>query len=103
MKRLIAKRKLRRRCDTCDKQIKKGDVYYKKRFVYADLDIIFGFDVYYCPRCLWKEKHHKKRHDEFVKKCEHPEEFTETIYTYMPGEAVMEPSHEVCSLCGKRK
>lgn len=100
MKRLIAKRKLRRKCDFCNRGFKKGDVYYKERIVIV-WDKITGVDVYICPRCKYEEERREKRFARFKENCEHPEEFREMQYRYISGEAVKEPSHEACRLCGK--
>ncbi|MCK9526078.1 MAG: hypothetical protein M0R49_09145 [Limnochordia bacterium] len=104
VKKLIAKRKLRRKCDHCKRVINKGEVFYKERKVHQDWDTgqIYGFDFYYCPKCLWKIRNHDKRRAEFIKNCKHPERFRDMQYSYMPGEAIMEPSHEECMLCGQR-
>ncbi|MTI83473.1 MAG: hypothetical protein FH756_06095 [Firmicutes bacterium] len=100
MKRLIAKRKLKRKCDYCNRSFKKGDVYYKERTVIV-WDEITGVDVYICPRCKYEEERREKRFARFKESCKHPEEFREMQYSYIPGEAVKEPSHEGCRLCGQ--
>lgn len=102
MKRLIAKRKLQRKCDICNKEIKKGEVFYKKRTVWEDWEDggrIYGYNIYYCPKCLWRLKQHDKRWTEFIKNCKHPDSHREMEYIYIPNEAIKEPSHEICSLC----
>ncbi len=101
MKRLTAKRRLRRTCDTCSRTINKGEVYYKERNVFACGGVI-AFNRYICPRCAWKEQRHKERFERFKERCEHPERFWVTRYSYIPGEYVMEPSHSECWLCGQR-
>lgn len=105
MKQLIAKRKLQRKCNICNRVIKKGDVYYKERVVFEDEDWdcnkIYAYNIYRCPKCIWKANQHSKRYVEFTKVCKHPHEFRHTHYSYIPGEAVKEPSHDQCLLCGK--
>ena len=48
---------------------------------------------------LWRLKQHDKRWTEFIKNCKHPDSHREMEYTYIPNEAIKEPSHEICSLC----
>lgn len=100
MKKLIAKRVLKRRCDCCNKPINKGEVYYKYRVVYAD-DGIYAFNIYYCAKDAYEQKEHEKRYKEFQKKCTHPQDFIETEWSYIPGECVKEPDYDRCRLCGK--
>ena len=100
MKRLVAKRQLRRKCDYCGKSFNKSDVYYRKREV-INWDEVTAFSLYICPRCKLENERHKERFAKFVENCKHPEEFRELKYSYIPGEAVMEPSHEECRLCNK--
>ena len=101
MKRLIAHRKLKNTCVTCERQINKGDVYYKKRVVFAEDGIVRAWDAIECPKCYRQRMETEKRYVEFQKTCTHPNSFQDTHYTYIPGEAVMEPSHDYCLLCGK--
>ena len=100
MKRLIAKRRLKRRCQECGKSFKKGDVYYKVRKVFADVTIC-AFEFLICPKCKYKSEQHNKRYKKFQKQCEHPQEFIDTQWCYIPGESVMEPDYDYCRLCGK--
>jgi len=100
MKRLIAKRKLKFGCDQCRKPILKGHIYYRKRNVFTEDSEIFGYTLNYCPKCKYENKKRELRFENFKKKCTHPEEFINTVYTYIPGEAVKEPSHSECGLCG---
>ena len=51
-------------------------------------------------KCHEKALESSKRFEEFKKTCEHPKDFTVTHYSYIPGEAVKEPSHDECTLCG---
>lgn len=99
MKKSIAKRRLTRKCDYCNKTTFKGEVYYKDRTVIVEWGEIFAYTIYTCPKCKYKRKQSKLRFEKFKGKCEHPEEFTEEIWTYIPGEAVKEPSHRECRLC----
>lgn len=105
MKRLVAKRKLQRKCIYCNAEFKKGNVYYKQRNVYTDWtaagDIVIAWEYLVCPKCKWKEENSNKRFEGFKKICTHPYEFEETQYGYIPGEYVMEPKYTYCGLCGK--
>lgn len=105
MKRLIAKRRLKHGCDQCKEPILKGHVYYRKRTVYHDCDTfddcrIFAVTTTYCPRCKYRNEQREIRFKKFKEKCTHPEEFINEVWTYIPGEAVKEPSHCECMLCG---
>ena len=100
MKRLIAKRKLKRCCQECEIHFKKGDVYYKVREVYKDINIC-AYEFLLCPKCKYKLEQHNKRYKEFKKHCEHPGKFIETEWCYIPGECVKEPDYDYCRLCGK--
>ena len=100
MKRLIAKRRLKRCCQECGKSFKKGDVYYKVRKVFVD-EIVCAFEFLICPKCKYKMEQHNKRYKKFQKHCEHPQEFIDTQWCYIPGECVKEPNYDYCRLCGK--
>lgn len=105
MKILIAKRKLKNGCDQCRIPILKGHVYYRKRTVFHDYDTIdrcgiFAVTTIYCPKCKYRNENRDLRFKKFKKQCLHPLEFIEEIWTYIPGEAVKEPSHGICRLCG---
>lgn len=100
MKRLIAKRRLKYGCDQCRKPILKGRVYYRKRTVCKEDWGIWSYSVTYCPRCKYKNEQREIRFKKFKEKCNHPEEFVNEVWTYIPGEAVKEPSHCECMLCG---
>lgn len=102
MKRLIALRRLKNHCGCCNKTILKGEVYYKHRLIYADDDVVFGFNLYYCAKHAYYQKQHEKRYKEFQKKCTHPYEFIKTEWCYIPGETVLEPNYDYCILCGKK-
>jgi hypothetical protein len=104
MKRLIASRKLKRTCYSCDCGFKKGDVYYIKRFVYTDFECHEGLDIIayeylVCPKCQYKQEHHKERLEQFKSKCHHP--ITDEKWSYIPGEVVMQPDHDECLICGE--
>jgi hypothetical protein len=97
MKRLIASRKLQRKCIHCKCSFKNGDIYYKERTVYADGVDVFANEHLYCPKCLYKEKCQRERLERFKLNCTHP--ITDEIWDYIPGEAVMQPDHTECRLC----
>jgi len=102
VKRLVAKRKLQRKCIYCETGFKKGDVYYKQRHIYdCERKIIAAYEYLICPKCKWQKESNNKRFDEFKKVCRHPSEFEKTEYGYIPGECVMEPKYSYCGLCGE--
>lgn len=102
MKRLIASRHLLRCCDYCGTEFNKGDVYYRDREVItSDSEVIDGYTLYECPRCHYKKAWHKERYEKFQKSCKHPDKFVHVVYSYIPGEAVQQPDHFECGLCGK--
>lgn len=102
MKLLVAKRKLKNRCIFCNKEILKGQSYYRKRIVIETEDSIYGYTTYICPKCKWKNESAQGRFEKFKSRCKHPERFVEEIWSYIPGEAVMQPDHLECRLCGER-
>ncbi len=51
MKRKIASRKLKRRCELCGKGFRKGEVYYKRRVVAVFDTAIYATEYLLCPRC----------------------------------------------------
>lgn len=102
MKLLVAKRRLKHGCDQCRKPILKGHVYHRKRKVFVD-DIfggVYGYSINYCPKCKYRNEQREIRFEKFKKVCTHPEKFIKEVWTYIPGEAVKEPSHCECMLCG---
>jgi hypothetical protein len=103
MKIKIASRKLKRTCCSCCCSFKKGDTYYINRVVYADYESHKGLDVItheylMCPKCKYKQEQHKTRFEQFKTKCHHP--ITDEKWSYIPGEAVMQPDHDECLICG---
>lgn len=100
MKLLVAKRRLKHGCDQCGKPILKGQVYYRRRDVFTDDIGVYGYTTNYCPRCKYRNEQREIRFKRFKEKCTHPEEFINEVWTYIPGEAVKEPSHCECMLCG---
>lgn len=101
MKRLIASRQLKRKC-ICGQGFLKGDVYYKHREVSDNgWGGIYAGEYLICPKCLYKSKQHKLRYEKFKSICNHPEEFIETEWDYIPGECVKEPQYDFCRLCGQ--
>jgi hypothetical protein len=103
MKKLIAKRRLKRTCEYCGRNFKKGAVYYLERHVCADPDdgYVNAYEFVTCPRCKYRHDRQRERFEAFTEKCSHPDKFIETIYDYIPGECVMEPQFDQCRLCGK--
>lgn len=100
MKKLVAKRRLKNGCCQCKKPILKGHVYYKKRTVCTEEWGIWSYAITYCPKCKHRNENRDLRFKKFKEKCKHPKEFIDEIWTNMPGEAVKEPSHCECRLCG---
>ncbi|QIB26080.1 hypothetical protein [Caloranaerobacter azorensis] len=100
MKRLTAKRKLKRKCIDCNTNFKKGDIYYKAREVFEEDGCVYANEYVICPKCKWKEEKHRERFEKFQKSCEHPEWAIDTRYDYIPGECVKEPRYDYCRLCG---
>ena len=41
MKRLLAKKKLKTRCVSCNKEIRKGEIYYKQRNIFKEDEKIY--------------------------------------------------------------
>jgi len=101
MKRVIASRTLKRKCAQCDCSFKKGDVYYKDRKFYDEPDGICAFESLICARCKYVLDESENRRKEFVRSCTHPEGQTEEVWSYMFGEAAMEPDHIECRLCNQ--
>lgn len=104
MKRLIAKRRLQRKCAYCNGSFKRGEVYYKEREVSVEFSIedgeqVHAFEWLTCPKCKYQMGRSNARLKRFKKACAHPSWAIETIYRYIPGEAVKEPSHSICRLC----
>lgn len=100
MKSFVAKRRLKHGCDQCRKPILKGQVYYRKRFVFTDDMGVYGSNLTYCPKCKYSNEQQELRYEKFRDKCRHPEEFINEVWTYIPGETVKEPSYCECMLCG---
>lgn len=98
MKRKVAPRRLKRACNNCFCSFQKGDVYYQKRTVVVDDGEVFSFEKTHCAKCNYKLKQRASRFEAFKPKCHHP--ITEEIWTYIPGEAVKEPHHTECLVCG---
>lgn len=99
MKRKVASRKLKRTCLFCNKGFRKGQVYYVDRNVFSFGDTVKAYEDLFCAKCIYKTEDQKERFFRFQKTCKHPKEFVHTEYDYIPGEAVMEPSHTECYLC----
>lgn len=99
MKKLIAKRRLKHGCDQCKEPILKGHVYYRKRTIFTEDGKVYGYTTTYCPRCKYRNEQRKVRFEKFKGKCHHPKEFINEVWTYIPGEAVKQPSHCECMLC----
>lgn len=101
MKRLIAPRRLQKKCIHCQCSFTKGDIYYKTRNVFEEDGQICGSEYLECARCVYVQTERRERFNAFVEACKHPERFREMIWTYIPGEAVKEPDHAECRLCSK--
>lgn len=101
MKRLIAAKRLKRRCSYCNRDFGKGDVYYRNREVFEEDGKIFAGEYVICPKCKYKQEQQDKRFNEFKRKCKHPQKFIDTVWRYIPGECVKEPDYDRCMLCGK--
>jgi len=99
MKRKVSSRKLKRLCIYCNCNFKKGDVYYKKREVGFEFDSMFSFEYLVCAKCKYKKEQRMSRFHNFTDKCHHP--ITEEVFSYIPGESVMQPDHTECKICGK--
>lgn len=105
MKRKVASRRLLKDCDICGIGFKKGNVYYTKRYVVVDYDYrsdkdyVCGYEVRKCARCFYEENEREARFEEFKKVCEHKS--VEEVWSFIPGEAVMEPDYDRCRYCGK--
>ena len=100
MKRLVAKRNLKRKCAVCNRAIYKGNVYYKIRNLFIE-DKIYTTEYILCPKCKRKEDESRRRFEKFKKNCKHPAWAIRIHYDYIPGEYVKEPQYLYCSLCGK--
>lgn len=102
MKRHIAPRKIKNCCLLCSKPILKGHVYYTKRRVYdCGSDGIIGITKHFCARCNYENKDSVERYERFKPNCHHPEPLIHEVWSYIPGEAVMQPDHCECTLCGE--
>lgn len=101
MKRLVSKRMLKRVCGKCGKHFLKGQVYYKVRIVAEEYGEVSSYEYLLCPKCKYKLEQHNQRYKKFQEHCEHPKEFIEEIWSYIPGECVKQPDHLECRLCGE--
>ena len=99
--RKVATRSLKRRCEYCDTRFLKGDVYYLHRYVSRSDGEFVAYEYLVCAKCKYKRNDWEERYEKFKNKCKHPKEFIETIYDYIPGEAVKQPEYDVCTLCGQ--
>ena len=93
LKRLVAKRKLQRKCILCGKGFKKGEVYYKFRTVINEGAII-AYEYTVCPKCKYENEQHAKRFESFQERCDHPDWAKRTRYSYMSID------YDYCGLCG---
>jgi hypothetical protein len=100
MKRHIASRKLVRKCDYCGVEFSKGDVYHTERYVIKEWSKVMAWTSYTCPKCEYKNEQHDKRFKRFQGICNHPNNFIETVWSYIPGECIKEPDYDKCTLCG---
>ena len=99
--RKVASRRLKRRCEYCNTSFFKGDVYYLHRYFSRYDGEIIAYEYLECAKCKYKRDDWKRRHEKFKEKCNHPKEFIEEIWGYIPGEAVKQPEYSLCTLCGK--
>ena len=92
-------------CIECNKIIRKKGMAYRDKhtIIFDDGDKITcdSIIMYTCIRCNYKITQKANRFNEFKKVCSHPEKFIDTIYDYIPGEAVKQPDHCECLLCGQ--
>jgi hypothetical protein len=92
------------KCCECFRTINKGSrcIRINSKAVFQDDDgkYFINDNIYLCFKCEWKHKYHDERFEKRKLICDHPK--TEEIWTYMLGEAVMEPDHEECIICQKR-
>ena len=98
--RKVASRRLKRRCEYCNTRFLKGDVYYLNRYFSKYDGEIIAYEYLECAKCKYKRNVRKSRHDKFKEKCNHPKEFIEEIWGYIPGEVVKQPEYSLCTLCG---
>lgn len=99
----FASRRIKEPCICCGKSFKKGDPYWRHRQVWTD-DYdgkISGFTHHICPRCKYQEEDRERRSRNLQERCRHPEHMVEMQYSYIPGEAVMQPDHYACRICNK--
>lgn len=99
MKRKIAKKKLQRKCITCGTSFKKDNVYYVERIVYTEYGGVSAYEYIQCPKCVYKDKEHKRRFDKFKPNCKH--KLTYEVWSYILGECVKQPDHKECLICGE--
>jgi hypothetical protein len=62
--------------------------------------IVSSITLYYHLRCAYLNQRRGERFERFKQGCQHPRGFRETEYSYIPGEAVMQPECDRCRLCG---
>lgn len=98
MKRKIALKNLKRTCVVCNRNFKKGEVYYIKRVVFND-DGLYAQEYLQCPKCLHKEKERMKRFEKFKITCNHS--IINDVWGFIAGECVKEPKYSQCALCRK--
>jgi hypothetical protein len=97
VKRLIASRKLQRKCSHCECSFVKGDIYYRERTVEADGVDVWSRENLKCPKCKYRSEQSQKRFEAFKAVCTHP--IIDEIWDYIPGEAVIQPDHSECRIC----
>lgn len=105
MKRKIAGRKLKKRCEWCGRGFEKGDVFYHERKVWhfydGENENILAVNKTKCPKCHYQDHESLERYMRFQQTCQHEKrELIHEVWDYIPGEAVMEPQFDVCHLCG---
>jgi hypothetical protein len=96
------KRKARKEysCCSCERTIGKCDHYFEiKGMVLPQEDDNFEKPLFYTHRSCLGCYVTPEQLEEIQKNCKH--EKTDYRYTYILGEAVMEPDHAYCIDCGK--
>jgi len=86
------------RCIECQKDIPVGSIAYRLKTFYSYDDATGSYCFYECPRCHYRRTEHEKRLEAFKPYCHHP--ITFDVWSYIPGECVMQPDHYECLICG---
>ncbi len=73
---------------------------FERHYIRED-GCLHTYDAYYHIRCHYYFVKSCERYAKFKDHCPHPVKMIETIYSYIPGEAVMEPDYQKCNVCGQ--